>query len=139
MPDTSTGTWSSSTTALRVLIVEDNTDAAESLAAIFRAEGHQVVIAADGPTGIELARMTAPDAVLLDIGLPGMDGYEVARSIYEQSVLRRPILVAVTGRGSVDDHQRSTAAGIDLHLTKPVDPAILVGLLNRFKSIVLGA
>ncbi|MBY0522451.1 MAG: response regulator [Gemmataceae bacterium] len=121
---------------LRRLIVEDNVDAGESLAALLRAVGHEVVFAKDGPQGLERALAAVPDAVLLDIGLPGMDGYEVARQIRQQSLPRRPLLIAVTGYGSEDDRQRSARAGIDLHLTKPVDPGALLQLLTRFASVI---
>jgi CheY-like chemotaxis protein len=109
----------------RVLIVDDNEDAANSLAMILKLSGHEtdsVYTAADA-----LERVTAfrPDVVLLDIGLPGMDGYEVAQKIRELPGLRDIRLVAVTGYGRSDDRRRARDAGFDDHLTKPVEFAVL--------------
>lgn len=112
----------------RVLIVEDNVDAADSLEILIQIWGHQVKAVHDGPAGLEATRTFDPDIVLCDIGLPGgMDGYEVARQARSQGCTAR--LVALTGYGLEDDQQRARAAGFDLHLTKPVDPNALKRLL----------
>ena len=98
-----------------------NADAARSLARLLKSWGHEVQVAHDGPAALEAARPTGPDVVLLDIGLPGMDGYEVARRLEGQ---RRggPRIVALTGYGQEEDRRRSQEAGFDHHLVKPVDP-----------------
>ena len=105
----------------RVLVVDDNVDAARSLAWLLEASGHEVQIAHDGTTAIELAKRFLPDVTLLDIGLPGFDGYEVARQMREQGGFEHGVLVAMTGYGQEKDRQRSLAAGFDHHLVKPVD------------------
>jgi PAS domain S-box-containing protein len=111
-----------------VLLIEDNVDARQSLRTLLEHEGHRVVDAADGPSGLARAEATRPDIVLIDIGLPGMDGYEVARRIRARRGAE-PILVAITGYGRADDRQRSHEAGFDAHLTKPVSPDYLVEVL----------
>jgi signal transduction histidine kinase/DNA-binding response OmpR family regulator len=116
------------TRCCRVLIVDDNTDGAESLAMVLRLAGHDVRISGDGPAGLEMARIFHPEVVLLDIGLPGMDGYEVARRLQDEGISPRPLLVALTGYGQEDDLRRSRDAGFDHHLVKPADPAVLVSL-----------
>jgi CheY-like chemotaxis protein len=113
---------------LRVLVVDDNVDAAESLAAVLRTAGHTVRTAHNGPAAIGAAAGMRPDAVLLDIGLPGMDGYEVARAV-RRGPAGGAVLIAVTGYGHEDDRRRSKEAGFDHHLVKPVDPAELLDLL----------
>ena len=123
---------------MRVLVVEDNPEMAAGLAGLLRTAGHEVEIAADGPSAVAAAQCRPPDVLLLDIGLPSMDGYEVARRIQDQSGPKRPLLVAVTGRESAQDRWRSEEAGIDLHLTKPVDPDGLRRLLSRFRSVLAG-
>jgi two-component system CheB/CheR fusion protein len=119
-----------------VLLVEDNPDSSWSLALLLGLDGHHVEAAADGPAALRAAGQAPPDVVLLDIGLPGMDGYEVARRLGEQATVKRPLLVAVTGFGTEEDRRRSREAGIDLHLTKPVDPGQLLRLLGRFRRII---
>lgn len=121
---------------LRVLVVEDDEDGALSLAMLLRIKGHDVQVALDGPGALQLAQDKAPDVVLLDIGLPGLDGYLVARGIGEQPGEKRPLLVAITGRNNEADRRRSLDAGIDLHLAKPVDPVQLEALLQRFQEII---
>lgn len=105
---------------LRVLVVDDNVDAALSLGALIELSGHEVQLAHDGSAAIAAARSSAPDLVLLDIGLPGMNGYEVAAQL-RQAGLARAVLVAVTGYGRAEDIDRARKAGFDHHLTKPVD------------------
>ena len=111
----------------RVLVVEDNDDAREMLRNLLSLLGHEVHEACDGAAGIEEARRVRPDAALIDIGLPGIDGYEVARRIRADVPGAR--LVAVTGYGQPEDRERALAAGFDVHLVKPVDPDQLQRLL----------
>jgi CheY-like chemotaxis protein len=120
---------------LRVLVVEDDADAADTMAVFLRHHGHDVVVAPDGPTALRIAADHPPDVALLDIGLPGMDGCEVARRLRERAVGKVPLLVAVTGYGQEADRRRSLEAGIHLHLLKPVDPERLKKLIERFKTV----
>jgi PAS domain S-box-containing protein len=106
---------------MRVLVVDDNLDAAEMLAEWLGAIGHSVRVAADGPTALEIAAEFKPDVALLDIGLPVMDGYEVARRLREQPGCAKMRLIALTGYGQESDHDRSRRAGFEDHLVKPVD------------------
>jgi two-component system CheB/CheR fusion protein len=115
----------------RVLVVDDNIDAAESIAMILELAGYEVRCVYDGPSVLQAARMYHPDVVVLDIGLPGMSGYEVARQLREQPDFRRTPLVAVTGYGQEDDRRRSQDAGFDYHLTKPVNPDALQAFVAR--------
>jgi CheY-like chemotaxis protein len=114
-------------TAQRVLIIEDNADTLESLHAVLAADGHEVHGAADGEAGIEMAERTRPSVVLVDIGLPGIDGYEIARRLRarqaELGVQWR--LIALTGYGQPEDVARAKEAGFDTHLVKPVAPMAL--------------
>jgi len=113
----------------RILVVDDNIDAAESLALLLALEGHDVKFALDGPAALALASDFQPEAVLLDIGLPGMDGYEVARKLRERPETREALIVAITGYGQQEDRALTKAAGFDHHLVKPVDPEELGALL----------
>jgi PAS domain S-box-containing protein len=115
---------------LRVLVVDDNVDTAESLAMLLKLYGHEVWPAHTGPKALEAAQAEQPDVILLDIGLPGMDGYEVARRLREQKGLEGATLIAMTGYGEEADRRRSAEAGFDHHLVKPVDPASLQALLG---------
>jgi signal transduction histidine kinase/DNA-binding response OmpR family regulator len=117
---------------LRLLIVEDNHDAAESLALVLDRAGHEVALADDGTQALERANQFRPEAVLLDIGLPGIDGYEVARQFRQCEELKQVPLIAMTGYGQAEDRRRSNEAGFDAHLVKPVDPDVLEGILARF-------
>jgi PAS domain S-box-containing protein len=114
----------------RILVVDDNWDAAQSLGMLLKIMGHEVRTAYDGAGGLEVVRTFRPDVALLDIGMPGMNGYELARRLRAQDDLRGMILVAVTGWGQEEDRLRSREAGFDLHLTKPADLAALEGLLS---------
>jgi two-component system CheB/CheR fusion protein len=109
----------------RVLIVDDNEDAANSLAMILQLSGHETASVYTAADALERARAFRPDVVLLDIGLPGMDGYEVAQKMRELPGLKGIRLVAVTGYGRSDDRLRARDAGFDDHLTKPVEFAVL--------------
>jgi CheY-like chemotaxis protein/anti-sigma regulatory factor (Ser/Thr protein kinase) len=113
----------------RVLVVDDNRDAADSLAMILEMSGTEVAVAYDGAQALVLIEEEEPDVVLMDIGMPGMDGYEVARRIRSTPGGDRFHLVALTGWGQADDKQRALATGFDEHLTKPVDPDMLAELL----------
>jgi CheY-like chemotaxis protein len=122
---------------LRVLVVEDNADSADSTAVMLRCYGHEVAIARDGVAALELARACYPDVILLDIGLPDLNGWEVAQSLTQSAPTGRPpLLVAVTGYGKDSDRCQSQAAGIHLHLVKPVDPEKLQGVLQRFHRTI---
>ena len=107
--------------SLKVLVVDDNVDAAHSLAVLLEMCGHQVKLAYDGPTATQAALTYQPDVVLLDIGLPGLDGYQVAHWIRQQASLKDVLLIAVTGYGQDSDRQHSKDVGFDHHLVKPVD------------------
>ncbi len=115
----------------RVLVVDDNVDIARSLWMILQRMGHEADVAFDGRGALEKARFTRPEIVLLDLAMPGMDGYEVARRLREDSGTARAFIVAVTGHGSAQDRARTRAGGFDLHLVKPVAPQALETLLNR--------
>ena len=114
----------------RVLVIEDNEDARAALAALLEIEGYVVDAAPEGASGVELVRTNRPDVALVDIGLPGIDGYEVARRIRALGP-PQPFLVALTGYGRPEDRQRAIEAGFDTHLVKPVDPSDLAALLTR--------
>ncbi len=116
--------------ARSILVVDDNMDAADSLALLLRMAGHTVHVAHDGPEALTAANALRPGVVLLDIGLPGMDGYEVARRLCEQFGPDRPMLVALTGYGQDEDIRLSQAAGFDHHLVKPADLDALATLLE---------
>jgi len=128
--------WNTAVQPLRVLVAEDEADAAAALAELLRREGHEPIIARNGLEALDLAGRAPPDVVLLDIGLPGLDGYRLAERLQAQVDGRRPLLVAVTGRGADLDRACSAAAGVDLHLVKPVDPHQLLSLLRRFCDTV---
>lgn len=115
--------------ARRILVVDDNRDSATSLAMLLQMVGHQTYTAYDGLEAVETAAMSKPDVVLLDIGLPKLNGYEACRRIREQPGGREMVLVALTGWGQEEDRQRSKEAGFDGHLVKPVDLAVLMKLL----------
>jgi PAS domain S-box-containing protein len=109
----------------RILVVDDNTDGAETLSILLSLSGHTVRVANDGPTALVAAGEFRPDVVLLDIGLPGLDGYEVARRLRARPEFRSTRLVALTGWGQQSDRERSRAAGFDYHAVKPIDPGEL--------------
>lgn len=115
--------------SLRLLVVDDNHDTVESLAMLMRLNGHDVMTAVSGPAALNAAFSTERDIIMLDIGLPGINGYEVARRIRAHSA--RPVLIAMTGYGQPEDRLKSKEAGFDYHLTKPVDPTRLQDLLNK--------
>jgi CheY-like chemotaxis protein len=113
----------------RILVVDDNRDSAESLALLLELQGHEARTAFEGAEALDIARTFHPEVVLLDIGLPGMDGYEVARRLREEGEDSR--LVALTGYGLEEDRRRSLEAGFDDHLVKPVSLEELSRILAR--------
>jgi signal transduction histidine kinase/DNA-binding response OmpR family regulator len=117
---------------LRVLIVDDNRDAADSVAQYLELEGHEVKTAPDGPKALASVPVFAPHVVLLDIGLPGMSGHEVARRLQEWRVHTPMLLIAVTGYGQKEDRELSEDAGFDAHLVKPADPRELAQMLRQW-------
>lgn len=114
----------------RVLVADDNIDAGESLAMLLRLEGHYVELATNGPQAVELFERMEPDIAILDIGMPGLNGYEVALRI-RQKAKKEVTLIAVTGWGQEADKARAAASGFDHHFTKPVEPAVLSALVRR--------
>jgi CheY-like chemotaxis protein len=119
------------------LIVEDNEDGREKMAMLLDSYGIRVLQAADGAEGLEAALTHRPDIALIDIGLPGMDGYEVARRLRADPGTRGIRLVALTGYGLLEDQQRALAAGFDLHLVKPVPPdSLLEAIASCLKAPV---
>jgi PAS domain S-box-containing protein len=116
--------------ARRVLVVDDNTDAALTLSLLLKSLGHETCVAHDGSEALRLAPEFVPDVVFLDLGMPGLNGFEVARRMRRLQRDRPLIIVAVTGWGQEADRQRSEEAGFDLHLVKPVDPETLVKVLH---------
>jgi CheY-like chemotaxis protein len=115
----------------KIMVVDDNRDLADSFAKLLRLMGHEVLTTHDGRKVLDAARVFQPDLILLDIGLPGMDGYAVAEAIRNDTSLRSTLLVALTGYGAATDRQRTQAAGFSAHLVKPVRFADVHELLNR--------
>jgi signal transduction histidine kinase/ActR/RegA family two-component response regulator len=120
---------------LRVLVVDDNVDAAESLAALLDLAGHATRVAHDGDQALRTAHEFRPEVVFLDIGMPGKDGYEVAKALRGTPETAQAVLVALTGWGAKDDRARSRSAGFDHHLTKPAGIAAVEGLLSTMTSV----
>ncbi len=114
----------------RILVVEDNPDAAAMMRDFLELAGHEVELASTGTDGVAAARQFHPEVVLCDLGLPGMNGFEVAAQLRRDPDLASVKLIAVTGYGGEEDRRRSKAAGFDLHLTKPVDPVQLRKVLQ---------
>jgi CheY-like chemotaxis protein len=121
--------------ARRVLVIEDNTDAADSLRDLLEFGGHRVEVAYSGPQGIERARTLRPDLVLCDIGLPGLDGYGVAKAIRADETLRATHLVAVSGYAQPEDLARAREAGFDGHIAKPPTLERLEEVLGKLSAI----
>ncbi len=117
-------------TALRILVVDDNKDAAESLALLLQLSGHDVRTATTPAAALEIAPDYHPEVLLLDIGLPGMDGYELARRLKACRLPDNALLIAVTGYGQESDKKRSADAGFTHHLVKPIDPEALEATLR---------
>jgi CheY-like chemotaxis protein len=119
---------------MRVLVVEDNADAREMLQVLLEMEGYEVLTAGDGPEALRQAEQSRPDAALIDLGLPGLDGCEVCRRLRGEPWGAAMFIVAQTGWGEERDRQRSAEAGFDAHLIKPVDPQHLIDVLARRQS-----
>jgi len=111
-----------------ILIIEDNADARDALRMLLELDGHTVEAVEEGQQALEVARANDPDIALVDIGLPGIDGYEIARRVRARDT-RRPVLIALTGYGQPEDRRRATDAGFDDMLVKPVDPTALTNLI----------
>jgi CheY-like chemotaxis protein len=118
----------------RVLVVDDNEDAATMLAMLLEASGHQVTVDYTPESALAAAAADAPSACILDIGLPGMDGYELARRLRAQPGMKDALIVAVTGYGQDQDRQKAMQAGFDHYLVKPVDIARLLGILESVQA-----
>lgn len=116
----------------RVMLVDDNIDAAESLAQLLALSGHDARTAGDGTQALRLAREFHPEVVFCDLGLPGMNGYEVARELRRLPFGRDMVLAALTGYGQPGDREKSAMAGFDAHLVKPVDPTVIESFLDDY-------
>jgi signal transduction histidine kinase len=121
------------TPGCRVLVVDDNLDAAETVGMFLRIEGHSVQTAADGVQALASVQTFEPEVVLLDIGLPMIDGYEVARRLRQMPAAKDALLIALTGYGQKGDQDQARAAGFDLHLVKPADPCALAELIAEWR------
>ena len=121
---------------LKVLVVDDNHDAAESLSMLLQLKGHEVRMAYDGENAVQLAADFRPHTVLLDLGMPKMNGYDACRRIRDHEWGAQMTLIAVTGWGQEEDRRKSTDAGFDGHLVKPVDPEALDELSTQLQSSV---
>jgi CheY-like chemotaxis protein len=119
----------------RILVVDDNVDAARVMADALEVVGHETRVAFDGPAALDVAAAFQPDAALLDLGLPLMDGYELAEQLVATHSEKRPVLIAVTGYGQVSDRERTRAAGFDAHIVKPVDMPRLMNLLDDLLTV----
>ena len=115
-----------------ILIIEDNADARDALRILLELDGHVVEAAGEGTEGLQIAQAHDPDIALVDIGLPGLDGFEIARRL-RASGSRRPVLVALTGYSEPEDRRRAAEAGFDSLLVKPVDPSTLSRLLSTLE------
>jgi CheY-like chemotaxis protein len=127
----------SRTKARRVLVVDDNTDAAATLDLLLKSLGHETCVVHDGFQALRKAAEFRPEVVLLDIGMPGLDGYEVARRLRALKSERPLRIVAITGWGQEADRTRSREAGFDVHLVKPVDPNLLTSVIASSNSATL--
>jgi CheY-like chemotaxis protein len=119
---------------LRILIVDDNADAAQMLALVLSASGHEVLVENGPQRAIERAQVEVPDVCLLDIGLPDMDGNELARRLRAQPETSHTVLIAVTGYGQEQDRKNASAAGFNHHFVKPLDAERLIGVLNAISA-----
>jgi len=122
----------------RILVVDDNDDSALSLAMMLSIMGHDTRTAHDGESAVATAESFLPEVVLLDIGLPKLNGYEVAQRIRETAWGKSMFLIAVTGWGQEEDRQRSSEVGLNVHMVKPVEPAALERLLAKLPSEGIG-
>jgi CheY-like chemotaxis protein len=115
----------------RILVVDDNVDLARGLARLLQIHGHDVQIAHDGPTGLDEAKKSSPEVVLLDIGLPGMDGYQVAARLRREESVKDATLIAISGYGQEEDLRLAKEAGFDHHLVKPIASDDLIKILRE--------
>jgi two-component system OmpR family response regulator len=122
---------------LRILIVEDDPDTADSMAILLRLYAYDVSVACDGVVALQVALEKQPDVVLLDLGLPKLNGWQLAKQLRSQISGKRPLLIAISGYGRESDQMRSQDAGIDMHLVKPVEPEMLQQVLKRFETILV--
>jgi CheY-like chemotaxis protein len=120
---------------VRVLVVDDCVDLAMSLKMLLKMMGHEVQIAHDGPGALAAYQTHQPDVILLDIGMPGMNGYEIVRRLRREQGARHPLVVAVSGYGQDEDKRKAREAGFDTFLTKPVHPKDLAELLASEKAL----
>jgi CheY-like chemotaxis protein len=116
----------------RILIADDNRDAADTMGMLLELGGHEVIVAHSGNQALELGRQRRPDVVILDIGMPDINGYEVARTARNEDWGKSAYMIALTGWGQADDKERARMAGFDRHLTKPVDPDLVEEILKRY-------
>ncbi|HEV8111060.1 MAG TPA: response regulator, partial [Burkholderiales bacterium] len=118
----------------RVLVIDDNIDAAESIAVFLRLEGHEVRTVSDGPQAVAIAQVFAPQVAVVDIGLPGMNGYEVARRLRLKGTEAPTLLIALTGYGQKEDRLRSMQAGFHHHFVKPADPRVIQSAIASWRE-----
>jgi len=116
----------------RVLLIDDNVDAAESLAQLLALSGHDARTAGDGAQAMRMAQEFKPEVVFCDLGLPGMNGYEVAKELRALPFGRDIVLAALTGYGQPADREKTAKAGFDAHLVKPVDPSVIESFLDDY-------
>jgi CheY-like chemotaxis protein len=120
---------------MRILIADDHRDSANSMAMLMRMGGHEVTVAYDGEEAVKMAEDAPPDVVLLDIGMPRLNGYEVAQRLRTQPRGRELVLIATTGWGQEEDRRRSARSGFDAHLVKPVDHQALLEVLVQLSTL----
>jgi two-component system OmpR family response regulator len=125
--------------AQQILVVDDNRDGAQMLAMVLRYAGHEVSVAYDGHEALQLAREQRPRVILLDIGMPRMDGYTVARRLRDEPETKNSLIIAVSGYGLPGDKARAKAAGMNFHFLKPVDKDLLLDILRAVPSNALMA
>lgn len=122
--------------SLHVLVVDDLRDAAESMAQVLKLHGHRVAVAFTAREALEVVAADGIDVVLLDVEMPGMDGCAMVREVFARALRKRPFLIAVTACTSDEDRRRCREAGVDAYLTKPVEPAVIVGMLDRIRRFL---
>jgi len=123
---------------LRVLVVEDEPDTASSTAILLGLWGHDARIAEDGEAALVAVKEDCPDVVLLDMGLPGIGGWQIVSALKDCSEAKKPLVIAITGHAGATARKRSQEAGVDLHLAKPVEPETLRDVLGRLRTVIGG-